>query len=223
MISSNPKGQLNLSPACRTDLNQMAHAVADGIYGNPGTFAAPPVTQPVFEGLLTSYHNAYEDYKNGGKNQKGAYLVAKNNLMGSLDQLADYVDALPGLTEATIYLAGFTPTKVSDSKAVVPAPPVIKSVTQGSTGSLVVEADAVPGAEYYGCLVSKTKLDGNSGIIFFEGNLIIENASLRLEVNKGRKKTISNLQPKEEYWFYMYAGNSAGVSALSAPMSRICL
>ncbi|MBK8659669.1 MAG: fibronectin type III domain-containing protein [Bacteroidetes bacterium] len=63
----------------------------------------------------------------------------------------------------------------------------------------------------------------NKGVIFFEGNMIIENAVLRLEVNKGRKKTISNLQPKEEYWFYFYAGNSAGVSALSAPESRICL
>ncbi|MBK8657840.1 MAG: hypothetical protein IPN22_02920 [Bacteroidetes bacterium] len=86
----------------------------------------------------------------------------------------------------------------------------------------MVVAGAVPDAVFYGCLVSKTKLDGNSGIVFFEGNMIIENASLRLEVNKGRKKTISNLQPKEEYWFYMYAGNSASVSALSAPRSRIC-
>ncbi|MBK7148714.1 MAG: hypothetical protein IPH78_07765 [Bacteroidetes bacterium] len=205
-----------------TELDQMAHAVADGIYGNPGTFASPPVTQLVFEGLLTSYHNAYEDYKNGGKNQKGAYLIAKNNLMGSLDQLADYVDSQAGLTEATIYLAGFTPTKASDTKAVVPNAPAIKSVEQGTSGTLLVEAEAVPGADFYGCIITEFPLDPTKELFFFEGNLLITNLSLRMELNKSRKKKIMNLNPKTEYWFYFYAGNTAGVSTLGAPMSRVC-
>lgn len=143
--------------------------------------------------------------------------------MAGLDTTAEYVDALPDLTEAIIILAGYTPTKVSDSKAVVPDAPVIKNIEQGPTGTLQVEAEAVSGADYYGCLITEFPLDTNKGVIFFEGNIIIEQLNLRMEVSKSRKKKIMNLRSKTEYWFYFYAGNSAGVSPLGPPVSRVCL
>lgn len=223
MATYKPHCSLNYHQISSSELDTFAHAVADGIYNNATTFTAPPLTQPAFSALLSAYHSAYEEYKNGGKNQKGAFLIAKNNLMAGLDTTADYVDGLPDLTEAIIILAGYTPTKVSDSKAVVPAAPAVKSIEQGASGTLQVEAEAVSGADYYGCLITEFPLEPNKGVIFFEGNIIVEQLNLRLELNKSRKKKIMNLRPKTEYWFYFYAGNSAGVSPLGPPSSRVCL
>ncbi len=223
MSNKTPHCSLNYHNLSGSELDTFAHAVADGIYNNATTFTSPPLTQPAFSALLSAYHSAYEEYKNGGKNQKGAFLIAKNNLVAALDTTAEYVDGLPDLTEAIIILAGYVPTKVSDTKAVVPAAPVVKSIEQGASGILTVEAETSPGAEYYGCIITEYPLDPNKGLILFEGNMIIEQLQLRLELNKSRKKKIMNLQPKTEYWFYFFAGNSAGVSPLGPPSSRVCL
>lgn len=206
-----------------SELDQMAHAVAEGIYTHSSTFASPPITQTVFNGLLDTYHEDYEAYKNGGKSQKGAYLISKNNLMAALDSLAAYVDALPDLDEATIFLSGFTPTKTGETKAVVPDAPVIDSMDNSSKGMLVVDINVAKGAEYYGCLLLDEPMS-EKGIFFIDGMLGIDGygGRLRVVMTKGRKKMLTNLESKREYWCYAFAGNSAGVSVLSDGVSKVC-
>src|SRR5438046_2301000 len=77
-----------------------AHGVSAGIYGNAGTFPAPPKTQVQFDALVTAIHDTYEAYHNGGLEQKGAYMTAYELMLATLNNTATYVDGLAGLTEA---------------------------------------------------------------------------------------------------------------------------
>lgn len=223
MASKTPHCSVMYHTFYGSELDQMAHAVAEGIYTHSSTFASPPITQTVFNGLLDTYHDDYEAYKNGGKSQKGAYLISKNNLMAALDSLAAYVDALPDLDEATIILSGFTPTKTGETKAVVPDAPVIDSIDNSSKGMLVVDINVAKGAEYYGCIILEEALNGQ-GIFFIDGTVALDGFSgrVRIIVTKGRKKMVTNLESKREYWCYAFAGNSAGVSVLSDGVSKVC-
>ncbi len=185
-------------------MDTFAAGVLSGIYDNAGTFATPPILQAAFEVLVDNYHGAYEAYKNGGKGQKGAYIIARDNLIKGLDDTAEYVDALAGLTEGIIVLAGYTPTKTGDSQAVVPDSPGVEKIESGPKGTLIATCNTVPGAEYYGCLVTDKPI--LNGITMDDGNFSLNgyDAGFRLVLTKGRKKTISQLESKIEYFFYFF-------------------
>ena len=224
---SNPKPHCSASyhKLVGAELETFGHGVATGIYGNTTTFATPPITAANYTALLETYHDDSEAYKNGGKSQKGAYLTSKTNLMNALDTLADYVDELPGVDSDMITLAGYTPTKTGESQAVVPASPVVDSIEQGAAGVLTATCKTVAGAESYGCVVSAGAPLDLGALTFTDGRISLSNytGTVSLIVTKGRKKTITNLNPKTEYWFYFFAANSAGVSPLGAGVSKVCL
>lgn len=223
MPTSKQHCSLNYHAFGSTDLDTFAHLVSEGIYSNNPPFTAPPLTQAAFDALVGLHHDKYEAYKNGGAAQKGAYITAKNNLITALDSTADFVDGLSGVNEAMILLAGYTPTKTGDTKAVVPAAPVVEKINRVVKGTLNPVCKTSSGAESYGCLLlDKPTTDG---IIFIDGMLIVNEdfkGEFRHIVTKGRSKTFTNLKSGTEYWFFFYATNSAGVSGLGAGLSEVC-
>ena len=210
------------------DLETQGHKVSSGIYGHPVPFASPPFTQTVFDGLVEDVHLTYEAYHNGGVEQKGAYMTARTALIGALDTTGHFVDALPGVNDDMIVLAGFTPTKTGRTDAVVCEAPVITHVDKETTTWLKPLCNAVPGAIFYGCLILEAPLGEN--IVFYNGQIIISPvtgpipvpSNVRLVVTKGRLKEIPQLEKGKDYWIYMYAGNSAGISPLSAGVQVMC-
>lgn len=204
------------------DLETFVHGVATGIYDHATTFTSPPVVKATFETTVEDFHNKYEAYKNGGKGQKGAYIIARDNLMKGLDDTAEYVDALPGLTEGIIVLAGYTPTKTGDTQAVLPDAPGVEKIEFGPKGTLIATAKSVAGGSYYGCVVTDKPIAG--AINMDNGTFTLDgfDGNFRLILTKGRKKTVNNLDSKTEYWFYFFAGNTAGVSQLGPDMSLVC-
>ena len=223
MPTSKQHCSLNYHAFGPTDLDTFAHLVSEGIYSNDPPFTAPPLTKTAFDALVGLHHDKYEAYKNGGAAQKGAYVTAKTNLITSLDSTADFVDGLTGVNEDMIILAGYTPTKTGETKAVVPAAPVVEKIERGSKGVLIPTCKTVAGGEYYGCLAFDKPID--TSVFFVDGMLGFAEefkAEYRHLVTKGRKKTFTNLRSGVEYWFYFYAGNSAGVSQLSAGVSMVC-
>lgn len=222
MAISTPHCSVNYHRLGGPELEVFSHGVGEGIYSNNPPFSAPPIAEADFKNLADVYSDKYDKYKNGGKNQKGAYLTARTNLMVALDDTAEYVDGQTGLNADMIILAGYTPTKTGESKAVVPAAPVADKVSRGAKGVIEALCKAVVGADYYGAFILDKPWDGT--LIFFDGQIMLNgyNGTLRHVVTKGRKKIISNLQSKSEYWVYFYAGNVAGVSQLSVGVSEVC-
>jgi hypothetical protein len=205
----------NLDPHCSLNFHEFgpipfenfAHVVSSGIYGNAATFPAPPKTQVQFEALITEAHDTYVDYFNGGLEQKGEYLTAYELLLTALNETATYVDGLPGLTEAMIILAGYTPTKTGVTGAVICAAPVVDKIDRETKNVLKPSCKPVAGADYIGCIVIDQPI-GN-GIAFYFGQLSIEGSNLapqpgyptvRVIVTYGRKKSVPGLTSGKEYW-----------------------
>ena len=201
-------------------LDTFGEGVSQGIFGNDPPFTAPPITQLVLDGAVTNYVDKRAAYKNGGRAQKGPFQAAKKVLMDHLDTLADYVDELADGDENIILLSGFLPTKGEDTPSTVPATPVAMAKRGESTGIILAECPAIPGAEYYGCIVSEGQpLSG--AVINGSGYLILENVQqvFGFVLTKGRKKVLLNNVPGNTYYIYFYAVNAAGVSQLSVPVT----
>ena len=227
MATVTPHCSLSYHQFNPTDLENFGHHVSTGIYTSTPPFSSPPYTQVVFDGFVSAFHDTYIAYKNGGADQKGAYMTAHTNLMEALDATAHYVDELPGVNEDMITRAGYTPTKTGDTKAVVPATPEVEKIDRPAKGTLEPSCKAVHGAEYYGCIILEHPWGDGMG--FMAGQIGIEIPTpipslpaIRIIVTKGRKKTAAMLTSGKEYGVYFYAGNSAGVSALSGGVSIIC-
>ncbi len=218
------------------ELETFAHSISTGIYGNSGTFASPPVaTKTAFDAVVETYHEKYEAYKNGGKDQKGAYSTARTALIAQLDTTAVYVDELPGVNDDMIQLAGYVPTKKGESQAVTPAVPSVIKITRGVTTQLLPECAAVAGATFYGCicvagqpLPAGLTMNANGQLVVAPDNsnpnppAPPKGVVLIIDVNKARKKKFIDLTKGVDYYFYFYAGNSAGVSALSEVQVLMC-
>jgi hypothetical protein len=212
------------------DLESQGHKVSTGIYGNSGTFTTPPMTKTVFDQLVEDVHNTYEAYIHGGADQKGAYMTARTALITALDTIAKYVDGLSGVNEDMIVLAGFTPTKTGQTKAVVPVAPEIdiNSIDTKTKGWLKLTCKNVQGAEFYGCIVLEQPLNDSVSMLFGQVSFSAPSGpgpvpfNVRMVVTKGRYKEVPGLTSAREYWVYFYAGNTAGVSPLSNGVSVVC-
>ena len=240
MSSSKPHCGLFYHEFNGADLDTFAHLVAEGIYTNNPPFTAPPLTQLAFNALVDAFHEKYEAYKNGGKAQKGAYTIARTNLIKALDDTADYVDALPAVDDGMIQLAGYTPTKTGDTSAVPPPTPTDVKLSHGASGEIKAECGAITGSITYGCLIIAEKPLPDGFAITNAGQIIIsenkptppippippqqndEGSLIILDLTKSRKKRFTGLVKGTEYFFYFYAINSAGVSQLSEMKSMVC-
>lgn len=140
--------------------------------------------------------------------------------------------------EDIILISGFVPTKAGDTEPAVPAVPTFKELVRGPSHELFAECNKVTGADYYGCImvqgqplpseVSMNRLGQLVGVSLqnpsppnpFEpsnGSIIAA-----IDLNKGRRKHFVGLVKGVEYYFYFYAGNATGVSALSEAQVLMC-
>jgi hypothetical protein len=208
------------------DFENKGHLIGTGIYGNAGTFTAPPYTQTIYDAAIENVHLKYEAYRNGGAEQKGPYLIARAEATTIMDKTGEYVDGLPGVDMAMIILAGFTPTKTGETDAVVPDAPVIEKVDRETTTWLKPQCHTVHGATFYGCFVLEQPLGPD--ITFYNGQISITPgaspipSNIRLVITKGRFKEVPGLTKGRDYWIYFYAGNAAGISTLSEPVQVMC-
>jgi len=205
-------------------LSETATGVKTGWFGNTGTFTATaPVTQVIFEGHIATYVTKYNAYKRGGDDQKGPFLLAKADVLSDMDLFSIAVDARANGNEDIIILGGFKPTKVTRSASTVPGIPIV-TIGRGEASRIVVaECKVVPGAEFYGALLTTKELTETA---IREGQLIIAPADIafiiRIDMNKQRKKQFNALIKGTEYYTYFFAGNTAGISQLSNVQSTIC-
>ena len=207
----------DFNKASDDELDTKATAVKNGLTASSATLPAPPVPPATLTTQITAYSNTYSAYKRGGLDQKPAFETAKNTLIDSLTQNAEYVDEVANGDEEIIVAAGYVPTKTTGSPKPQPAQPTGVTAKRGQAiGEMFVECPAVDNAEFYGLIV--TQGAPLSNVSFTNGQLIFEgpNPVNGIDLNKGRKKHLQGMVPGQMYYFYMYAGNATGLSALSA-------
>ena len=219
-------------------LDVFAIGVRDGIYGNAGTFATPPITQAAFQVFIDDYINTRGAYVQGGLAQKGPFLAAKTALITTLDDFATYVDGIAKGDANIITLAGFVPTKPGGTAGHAPAQPLPALVTRGASGELFAECPVVAGADSYGCLAFAGFPMPSVLSLNAVGQLIVQNTKDPMgppmppqpngiiaffDLNKSRKKKFVGLQPHVVYYFYFYTSNASGVSPISEVSSLECI
>ena len=195
--------------------------VSNGLYGTPniGVFPSPTIPKTAFLLLVSTYRTATLEHEAGGVDEKPAYDAALTAMTAALDSGKAYVEGLPALTYDLINTSGYTPNKQSVSSSVVPDPPLLRAITRAAGGTtMTFEYDAVDGAEFYGTYI----VEGDTwpaGYTFINGILDYpKTANVRLMHNglKQRNKTYHNLTIGQQYTIFSYAGNTAGVSTMSA-------
>ena len=218
------------------NLDTKAHLVSTGIYGNAPIFASPPLIKTAFEALVADHHDKYEAYKNGGKAQKGPYAISRTALIKAMDDTGDFVDALPGVDNDMILLAGYTPTKTGETQTVPPPVPTGVLLSLGVTGEMFGECGSITGDVFYGCILIAGQPLPEGFAINNAGQVIIMNNNgggagapgkpsgvmLVLDLNKTRKKHFTGLTKGVEYYVYFFAVNNAGVSQLSQVVVLMC-
>jgi hypothetical protein len=202
------------------ELDDFATGVRVGLQNNLALFPTPPVLPPSLQALIDDYEVKRSAYKRGGLDQKPAFEQAKTLLMNGLDDNAAYVDSIADGNEAIIVAAGYVPTNTTTSPSQVPSKPEVRVKRGEASGQLLAECKPIKGAQYFGCIVSEgSPLEGNvltDEVIFLSAG---SKSNVGMNVAKDRKKVFSGLQPGTTYYFYFYAVNAAGVSALSDAVS----
>lgn len=202
----------------------LASGILETYYKNNPPFTAPVIPKADFEKLVKDYNSRYADFANGGKAQKGDWLIAKAALISGLDQIADDVDEVADGNEATILEGGFQPRKTFRSGKNIPSAPEIEKIGHGGEGVITAACKLIEPNIYYGCIISEgAPLPDN--FIMQLGKLIIPaglSMPIQIDENKSRKKSFSNLKSGTRYHVYFFARNSAGVSLLGEPKSIIC-
>jgi len=193
--------------------------VSNGIYNNPDTFTNPPFTKADFENAFTKYSDAAAQYKIAPTVQKTNYDNAKNNMNATLGKTADYVDVVANGDESIIYLAGYVPTKGTNSKSQPITEAATGTAKRGEAGQIVTNAAAVKnkGTISYSVVVSvgTTLPEGSyvNGQVQISGTtLVVVNSS------RNRKKIIYNL-PSGISYVYFLAYNPVSASPLGEPVS----
>ncbi|MEC4048432.1 hypothetical protein OX284_003240 [Flavobacterium sp. SUN046] len=201
-------------------LDTFANGVKVGVFSNPTVFVNLSVTESNFSILLSNYNIATADYDILGKTKRTTYLVAKENLIKALDQLANDVNVIAAGDASLILLAGFSPTTATNFRndSVSKIQEVIVKTTMVS-GQISVETNAIDnsGPIFYGTICSEGAPLGHTD--FIEGQISIKADGPRIimDLNKSRKKIIFGCTPGAQYYVYMFAVNAVGVSPLSDP------
>lgn len=202
-------------------LDDFGTGVKEGLANNAVLFPTPPVSAVALQALIDDYEVKRSAYKRGGLDQKPAFELAKTALMNGLDSTAAYVDEIANGSEATIVAGGFIPTKTTRQPVPAPAKPTVVTLQHGQAhGQVIAECKAVSGATYYGCFFTEgtplPEADFANGQLAMPPNVPF---LVGFDFNRDRKKVFNGMQPGTQYYFYFYAANPAGVSALSEPVS----
>ncbi len=222
-----------------TELKTFADGVVTGYYGNNPPFTVLPLTVAVFQALIDDYEDKRSDYENGGEDQKGPYLIAKDALIDALDLLSPETDKVAEGDAAVIILAGFEPTK-ERGETNIPGQGVV-TVKRGIAGELIASSSIVEGAKHYGCIMVEgaplpdwVVINGNGRIVWVSGAQPTPGppagptpapgspSSFQLDFTVKRVKHFQNLTHDVTYYFYFYAVNSKGVGPLSEAVSMVC-
>jgi hypothetical protein len=219
-------------------IDVFAIGVRDGIYNNPTAFSSPPLLPAVFQGLIDGYVSTRGAYKMGGMAQKPAFLQAKIDLMRALDATAEYVDGVANGNELIIILAGYTPTKTTQSNAPAPVQPTGVRLTRSNTGILLAECDNQPVADTYLAFLTPNApipagitVSGTGQIVVPSGGPGAQGATafgalgaveFIIDINKNRKKKFMALTPGVTYFVTFVAINAQGVSPFSDSASCMC-
>lgn len=195
-------------------------AVVVGLTDHAVDFPAPPFGPTALQALLDTYTLTYNAYKRGGLDQKEEFLQAKTAVLNAMDDTAGYVDTVAKGDAVLIVNAGFEPTKTVFTPQPAPVQPVQLLVTRSQNrGEVTVECPVVAGAEYYGLVITEgvplSEVTLSSGRFEF-GSF---NFPLIIDVTKPRRKMLKDMKVGVTYYFYMFAGNAAGVSTLSDGVS----
>ncbi len=215
-----------------TALAPFALGVRDGIYNNNPPFTLPPLTQLIFEGLVTDYSNKYAAYK-AHTETKAEMEIAKGYLMTGLDTMSNYVNTVANGDANIIAQAGFVPTKGSASQQNPPVEPTGVTLNRLGAGELVSDCPVVEGAEFYGAVLTQSPIPAS--IIMVNGQIVLNDSGVTpsttpipgpspsaigiIDFNKSRRKIFIGLTPGITYYIYYWAGNTAGVSSLSQVVS----
>ena len=205
-----------------SDIEAFAISIGTGISTHAATFPDPPVSRAQLIADATDYQVKYGAYHTGGSAQKGLFLAAKAVIMDDLDRTAGYVDEIADGNVAIISMAGFTPITTAYTSSVVPAAPVGIKVSHGASGSFRLRCGAMKRATYYVCIATEHPLPPGA---YLNGTLNTSALTglVVIDMNKGRIKTMSGFTPAIVYYFYFFAGNTAGTSNLSAVMSMMAM
>jgi len=194
--------------------------ISNGIYNNPIVFVTPTIAKSVFEVTQTTFADAAADYKKFGLTKKTPFVAAKESLMYQLDQLAGYVDSIAQGDVSTIALAGFTPSREAYQRVpVLTKIPVFSSRTTDVSGEVKLEIPAIVncGSITYNCVCVEGAPLTNAQVVNGQIVMAAGDPQIHYDLNKSRKKVFQSLTPGSQYYFYVYASNSAGVSPLSDP------
>jgi hypothetical protein len=218
-------------------IDTFAGGVRDGIFGNPIQFPTSPVLQPAFQACIDDYFNTRSAYKQGGKAQKGPFLLARQKLFTTLDLTAEYVDSVANGNESLILLSGFVPTKGTSTN--VPLPPQLVDIelTRGSTGEIFAQSEPLEVGDTYVCIMtaggpipSDITISGTGQLTMGDLQQQLAGASASVQqvsmaifdFTRNRKKKFMGLTPGITYWFSFFAINATGVGPLSEPKSIVC-
>jgi hypothetical protein len=206
-----------------TKLDTFSGQVRNGIYNNAVVFALPPVIEADYASAQESFETAAAEYKLFGITKKTVYLAAKKTLLEKLDALAVYVDGKANGDGSMIALSGFIPSQ--DQFVRVQDLDKIQGFNLKRTeapGGVAVEIAAITkkGSISYCCVASDGRLTNpaliNGQIVLTPGDTMVYQ-----DYNKSRRKVFQGLTPGKEYFFYVFANNSASVSPLSDAKSLL--
>ena len=217
------------------EIENFALGVKTGYFGNNPPFVVLPFTESAYNDLILKYVEKRSEYVNGGLAQKGPFLLAKTDLMEATDKVAAEVDKVADGNEEIIILAGFVPTKSGSSGGDKPGQPVV-TVKRGISGELIATCAQVAGAKHYGCIVTEGAPLPSFVSITADGKIVIkgtdvapvpgaapepEVTALMVDLTDQREKHFTGLKHDAIYYFYYYAVNTSGVSALSEVVSMV--
>jgi hypothetical protein len=233
----------SLSPV--GELNVPAGVVLINLYPNATTFTSPPMTEPLFSALISTYVSRYSAYVDGGATAKAEFLQTEEELLNAMNSTALYVDSVAQGDRNIIILSGFVPTKETNTPKQKPTELENVEVTRGASGELLVSSDLQEGVDTYFCLLTANTpppawFNANeAGQVVFDdgGNTptpppgtdpqptpMTSDKTLGgiFDFTKGRKKKFMNLTPGTTYWVVMFGINTAGVGPVSQPISIVC-
>ena len=208
-------------------LSNFANGVSQGIYTNASIFVAPPLVWAVLKQKITAYTTALADFNALGKIKKTAYLVAREELIAVLNQLASYVNSVADGDASIILTAGFEPTAASNQK-----PPLLDKIGSvvavpskvAGRVTIVIPSLLDKGVSFYGLiLVSGPALTPSNFKNGFFNITASEGQKIIMDFNRKRIKVIDGLDSSIEYTGYVFAINSVGASPLSDAVRVKCI
>lgn len=210
--------KLNFHKFKSGELTTFVNDVINGIYSHPGIFISPPVTAAELETAKDDFSTSYAEFLQYGDTKKSTFFNARKSLMVLMDKIADYINVISEGDPSKIILAGFTIKR--DRFKRVPSLekiPNFKVRGTGVPGEVMISIPAIinRGSINYSCLCVKGAPLKNAA--FINGQIAIEEGGPQIfyDCNKSRLKKFQALISGVQYYFYVFASNTANVSPLS--------